>query len=225
MDDQYTAPLLQQGDQQLAPLFGKLRLFVDPLHVFFRMKQQRHRFIQGSQAREKTDHALALALVAQIELGGVTGSGRRSLCRGWSSFVFCEVTVQGFVIQFLHVFAEPLGNQQRSFFQGLRPFAVRTDTPCQSVALGGRLHRPGKVTGGRDDEFPAAGQTPVAGADAADMGRIKRKGPAQHIVFGSRHLHEEIQLIGNNVFHRLYPFADAQRGRLRCREIKVISTQ
>ena len=65
----------------------------------------------------------------------------------------------------------------------------------------------------------------MAGADAADMGRVKRKGPAQHVVLGSCHLHEKIQLIGNNVFHRLYPFADAQRGRLRCREIKVISTQ
>ncbi|MBQ5345976.1 MAG: hypothetical protein J6F33_12405 [Acidaminococcaceae bacterium] len=32
--------------------------------------------------------------------------------------------------------------------------------------------------------------------------------PAQHVVLGSCHLHQEIQFIGNDVFHILFPFAD-----------------
>ena len=52
---------------------------------------------------------------------------------------------------------------------------------------------------------------PLACADAADMGRVKVKGPAQHIVLRSGGFHQKIQLISDNLFHEARPFLRTQR--------------
>ena len=112
----------------------------------------------------------------------------------------------------LPAFSQPPGNQTRGSFHRFRPGLAGAELCGQDPLLGRRADRPGEKAGGRQNKFAMTGQAPLAVPDAADMGRIKGKGPAQHIVPGGGGLHQKIQLICNEMFHEriLSGVCDAQ---------------
>ena len=65
MDDYDFAAILQNCLQQRSPAVQEFGIFIYPVHVFFRMQQQRNWFIEINQLSEKTETARPLASVSK----------------------------------------------------------------------------------------------------------------------------------------------------------------